>query len=216
MIFHKFMRLLIFSQDKQLLRFFTINFPKKAILDLVFSKKDFFTNFYLYDYDLILLDLFFVGANCCDLIGEVREENKKISIICLFGKDKFSNLTKTLSLQINYLLFKPDLSSQKLQADSINLLNFNQETDLFLAKDKLLKLSKQEHLLLKFLFLNQHKFNSKLEISRKVLKESYHISSNLIDVYIYRLRKILGNESPGVKIINRKNFGYKITACADS
>jgi DNA-binding response OmpR family regulator len=210
------MRLLIFSQDKQLLKFFNINFPKKAILDIVFSKEEFFTNFYLYDYDLILLDLYFVGACCSELIEEVREENKRISIICLFEKNKSLNLTKTLSLQINYLLFKPDLFSQNLQINSLNLLNFDQEADLFFAKNKLLELSKNEHLLLKLLFLNQHKFNSKPEIARKILKESYSIGSNLIDVYIYRLRKILGRESSGVKIINRKNFGYKITACADS
>ncbi len=210
------MRLLIFSQDNQLLRFFTANFPKKAISDIVFSKEDFFTNFYLYDYDLILLDLLFVGNNYCDLIKEVREENKRISIICLFGKDKFPNLAETLSLQINYLLFKPDLFSQNLQTNSLNLLKFDQEADLFFTRNRMLKLSKQEHLLLKFLFLNQHKFNSKLEIARKILKESYLIGSNLVDVYIYRLRKILGSESSGVKIINRKNFGYKITACTDS
>lgn len=207
------MRLLIFSQDQQLLRFFNIDFPKKSIIDVVDSEDDFFNNFYLNNYDLILLDIIFIGTDSSDLIEEIRGENQRVPIVCLLEKNKYSNLAGILSTQINYLLFKPDTQGQLSQIISFNLLDFDQNLDLFFAQNKSLKLSKQEHLLLRYLFFNQNKFNSKIEIAKKIMKESYSTNSNLIDVYIYRLRKILESSLSGVKIINRKNFGYKIAAC---
>lgn len=208
------MRLLIFGKNQRVFKFFIDRFYKDLVVDVTNSKEDLLDKFYLYDYDLILLDLS-SGIDFSAVIIEIRSDKQFLPIMCLLEKDHCSNLEKLLKLQINYLLWKPLLANNSALITFYSL-TFDQSKNTFLVKDESLNLSKREHLLLKLLFLNRHKIFSKEELLQKIVENAYSVNLSLIDVYVYRLRKILKSQAPDVKIINRKNFGYQIAHCEAS
>lgn len=208
------MRALIFARDHKHFEHFAASFPQKAILDCVFSVNDFLDKFYLYDYDLVFLEFFHPTLDYQGLIAEIKEENQDLSIFCYLDDVKNLNYSNLFSSKINCLLFKTILLTNSSEPNKFSgNLHFNEQAEEFYIKDSLLDLNKKEYLLLKYLFLNQNKYLSKTALSRKIIENCYAINSNIIDVYVYRLRKIIRSKSSDIKIINHRNFGYKITAC---
>ncbi len=207
------MRFLILNCDEVFSKFVINYFCDKAILDFVKNENEFLNIFYLYDYDLILLNYSDHRNKILNLIREIKTEKPTLPIICMSDEKLLVDFSQLIFLQINYFLLKPNWSNLEKPSLSLGSLSFNPQVDSFFVKNSFLNLPKTEHLLLKFLFLNQNHFFSKDQLSHKIIKDLYSKNSNLIDVYIYRLRKLLFKKISGVEIVHRRNFGYKITAC---
>lgn len=208
------MRALIFTRNFNHLKHVIGSFPKKAILDAVYSLQEFLDKFYLYDYDLVFLELFDQSHDYQKLITEIKEEKEDLSIFCYLDDIKNFNFANLFYSRINCLLLQPTQLKDNMEKEEFSGdLHFNEQAEEFYIKGNLLDLNKKEYLLLKYLFLNQNKYLSKTSLSHKIIEDCYAINSNIIDVYVYRLRKIIKDKSPKIKIINHRNFGYKITAC---
>lgn len=186
---------------------------KFNLVDYSYEIENFLEKFYLYDYDLILLNIYKLEKKHLDAIEEISHENNKIPILYFMEKIDFSLIEKILKIGIKNLLFGSNYFNCIQNIQTIGSLSFNHDSNCFYTSDKELILSKKEFFLLKFLFCNSNHFVSKNKIVNRLINDVYEKNSNLIEVYIYRLRKILKENKTNVKIISKRNFGYKISAC---
>lgn len=204
------MRLLIFAQKNNC---FSHAFQKTNLVDYVYKTDVFLEKFYLYDYDLILFNIFHLEEDHLKAIEEIKAENTKVPILCCMEKISPLIIDKFLTLGVNNLLLRSCDSNFVENNVVLGSLSLNFESNSFFILDRELFLRKKEFLLLKYLILNQKQFLSKNKIINQLIENAYERDSNLVEVYIYRLRKILRENSADVKIISKKNFGYRITAC---
>lgn len=209
------MRILILLQKNNRSDLLSAYLTKNFIIDEAYSEDDFFEKFYSYDYDLVIIRLFSTSPNLGELIAELKNEKPKLPIIFLAQNDKSEALQKYLNMQINAILHFPSLSTAELATanDSFGSLNFDFTNNCFLIRDGVLDLPKRELILLRKLFFNRHQFLSRTEIAKFLLKDCYASNSNLIDVYVYRLRKLLRKNFPEIKIKYYHALGYKISHC---
>jgi len=209
------MRILILLQKKDRSDLLSVFLAKNFIIDEVYSENDFFEKFYLYDYDLVIIRPFLSSLNLGELIAEIKTEKPKLPIIYLAQNDTSEALQKYLNMQINAILHFPSLLKTGLATanDSFGSLNFDFTKNCFLIRDRALDLPKRELILLRKLFFNRHQFLSRTEIAKFLLKDCYTSNSNLIDVYVYRLRKLLRKNFPEIKIKYYHALGYKISHC---
>lgn len=204
------MRFLIFEQKNDCSKY---QFHKLSLIDYSYELESFLEKFYLYDYDLILLNISRIEARHLELIQEIKSENKKVPILCCMEKIDDLLINKIFNSGISNFLFNHTQGNFYKNDLIIGSLSFSFINNSFFISNQELILRKKEFLLLKFLVLNQNKFVSKRKIISRLINDIYDKDSNLVEVYIYRLRKILREKEANVKIISKRNYGYKISTC---
>lgn len=204
------MRFLIFEQRNNCFKY---SFQKLNLIDYSYEIDGFLEKFYLYDYDLILLNISKIEAIHLELIQEIKSENKKVPILCCMEKIDDVLINKIFNSGISNFLFNHTQGNFYKNDLVVGSLSFNFLSNSFFISNQELILRKKEFLLLKFLVLNQNKFVSKRKIISRLINDIYDKDSNLVEVYIYRLRKILREKEANVKIISKRNYGYKISTC---
>ena len=207
------MRYLILDQNVKNFRCLEKILCRSALLDHAFTKEIFFQKFYTCEYDLVILNYSKNKTEILEIIQEIKSENHNLPIICFTEDNVDFSLEEILVSQINFLFVLPQsINFKKTKITQANL-SLDIENNFFYAGNRTLKLKNKEYLLLKYLFLNQNRFFSKEHLFYRITKNIHKRNSNLIDVYIYHLRKILKASCSGLQIINQKNCGYKIAAC---
>lgn len=204
------MRFLIFEQRNNCFKY---SFQKLNLIDYSYEIDGFLEKFYLYDYDLILLNISKIEAIHLELIQEIKSENKKVPILCCMEKIDDILINKIFNSGISNFLFNHTQGNFYKNDLVVGSLSFSFLSNSFFISNQELILRKKEFLLLKFLVLNQNKFVSKRKIISRLINDIYDKDSNLVEVYIYRLRKILREKEANVKIISKRNYGYKISTC---
>lgn len=204
------MRFLIFEQRNNCFKY---SFQKLNLIDYSYEIDGFLEKFYLYDYDLILLNISKIEAIHLELIQEIKSENKKVPILCCMEKIDDILINKIFNSGISNFLFNHTQGNFYKNNLVVGSLSFSFLSNSFFISNQELILRKKEFLLLKFLVLNQNKFVSKRKIISRLINDIYDKDSNLVEVYIYRLRKILREKEANVKIISKRNYGYKISTC---
>lgn len=204
------MRFLIFEQRNNCFKY---SFQKLNLIDYSYEIDGFLEKFYLYDYDLILLNISKIEAMHLELIQEIKSENKKVPILCCMEKIDDVLINKIFNSGISNFLFNHTQGNFYKNDLVVGSLSFNFLSNSFFISNQELILRKKEFLLLKFLVLNQNKFVSKRKIISRLINDIYDKDSNLVEVYIYKLRKILREKEANVKIISKRNYGYKISTC---
>ena len=75
---------------------------------------------------------------------------------------------------------------------------------------KAISVTAKEYALLEFLVLNQNRVVNREQIAQHVWDENYDAFSNVVDVYIQRLRRKLDDEERPSLIRTRRGQGYQI------
>jgi DNA-binding response OmpR family regulator len=191
---------------------------QKFIVDDAFSPADFFEKFYARTYDLLIVDLNRASFDVEKILTEVRAERPTLPVVCFLDEQSRLSLQKFLSYQFSSLICQQSMVENHDKSNNIKLgkLNFNFADNSFLLRDRILPLPRREALLLTQLFINRSHFLSRDTISKYLLKDCAAVKSNLVDVYIYRLRKILRQNSPDLRIKYHHYLGYQISHCNHS
>ncbi len=160
-------------------------------------------------YDLIILDINLPGINGIDICKQIREKGKDVYIIMLTSMWTNEDIVNWLDAGADDYLVKPFEYSELLaRINAVNRRkNLNKNNTLIKINDieldlkqvevrknwDIIKLSKLEYDLFKFLLLNRTKALSRKEIYEKVWGESAwdFMFSKTIDVYVWYLRKKL-------------------------
>jgi len=175
-------------------------------------------------YDLIILDIMLPRKDGITVCKNLREENINTPILMLTAKDSIEDRVKGLDSGADDYLVKP-FDFDELFARVRSLLrreSFTKNPELKVGDltlntltrevwkgDKKLKLTPKEYNILEYFMRNP-----KIVVTRTILEEKmwdidFEGNSNVIDVYIRRLRKKLGDKD-GKILETVRGAGYRL------
>jgi len=219
------MKILLIEDDKKI-----INFLKKGLEEETYTV-DFSLNgeegLYLAtvnEYDLILLDIMIPLKDGIEVCKSLRASNIQTPIIMLTAKDTIEDKIKGLDIGANDYLAKPFSFSELLARIRVQLRTQNStETVLKIADLELDLLSKtakraddnisltaKEFAILEFLIKNKEKVLSETIIMDSLSNLDDANISNIVNVYIYRLRNKIDKPYEKKLIKTVRGMGFKI------
>ncbi|CAA6802385.1 MAG: DNA-binding response regulator [uncultured Sulfurovum sp.] len=195
------------------------NFLKKGLREESYSV-DHTTNgseaLYLVDvnqYDLIILDVMLPGHNGFEVCQILRNKNIDIPIIMLTAKDSITDKVTGLNYGADDYLSKPFSFEELLARIKVQLRRKSTTANIIVIKDleldinqrkvsranRVISLTSKEYALLEFLARNKGSILSETVINENLTDMNTKSMSNIINVYIYRLRNKID-----------KNFDHKL------
>lgn len=176
------------------------------------------------EYDCIILDIYLDDCISFDLCKEIRKISKApIIFISNFSSDK-ERIQSFLSGGVDYLSKPFPLEELKLRiARRLNLLGLDdtsfvidEETFILKVNNQVVDLTSTEFEILVFLFHNENKVYSQMEIYGKVWNQQGLDSTHTVQVHISSLRKKLDEYSPNHHYIQTVwGRGYKFVKNKD-
>ncbi len=179
-------------------------------------------------YDLILLDLILPGETGIEVCRQLRENQIKTPILMLTAKDSVEDKVTGLGVGADDYLTKPFAFEEllaRIQAllrrpGELDLLPTLTVADLALDKNthevkragKLIELTAKEFALLEYLIRRPNRVLSRTLIEEQVWDYHYDPSSNVVDVYIRRLRQKIDHGYPQPLIHTVRGAGYMLKA----
>lgn len=176
-------------------------------------------------YDLIILDVNLPSMNGFEVCKQLREANSKVPILMLTAlgttKDKvlgfdlgaddylvkpfeFEELLARVKALIKRAKAAPLLESTLKVAD----LELNSESKIVTRNGVFIELTVKEFLLLEYLMRNTGKVLSRSDIAEKIWDISFDTGTNIIDLYIYYLRKKIDKDFNTKLIHTQVGMGY--------
>lgn len=178
-------------------------------------------------YDLLILDVMLPVEDGFAVCRKLRGKGLRIPILMLTARDAVEDRVAGLDSGADDYLTKPfdfkellarlralarrpaEVRPEVLRAADLTLNTANHAVS---RAGKAVSLTAKEYALLEFLVLNQNRVVNREQIAQHVWDESFDPFSNLIDVYIRRLRtKIDAGFQPAL-IHTRRGEGYLLTA----
>lgn len=176
-------------------------------------------------YDLLLLDLMLPGANGFEVLKNLRAFGVKTPVIIVSALSDTKQVVEGLDLgAVDYvrkpfewdeLLARIRAVQRKLFATETNLLRVGDLT-LDLARrhveraGKELALTQKEYLLLEYLARNANRVVSKSRLLEQVWGLDFDPGSNVVEVYLYQLRKKLDKGFDVPMLETMVGAGYKL------
>jgi DNA-binding response OmpR family regulator len=222
------MRLLLVEDDPRIARFVTRGLQEQAYaVDLVANGDDALYQVEINDYDVIVLDIMIPGKDGFATCRAIRELGKRMPVLMLTARDAVEDRIRGLDSGADDYLTKP-FEFGELLARLRALLRRPQEVrpahivvgDLELdtasqtAKrgNRAISLTAKEYALLEFFARNVNRVIGRSEIAEHVWDESFDPFSNLIEVYVNRLRRKLGEVNGQPILQTRRGSGYILCA----
>jgi DNA-binding response OmpR family regulator len=171
------------------------------------------------NYDIVILDLGLPKMSGLEVLQKWRAANNNVPVIVLTARDAWHEkvdgfkagaddyLGKPFHLQellvrLQALLKRTYSQNQSaLQAEGLSL---NEEQQSVIVNGEIVNLTAIEYRLLRYFMLHPGKILSKTHLSEHIYDYDSDPDSNVIEVYINRLRRIVGNEL----IQTRRGQGY--------
>jgi len=220
------MKILIVEDDVKISLFLTKGLEEESYtVDSCFDGEEAFYLIQTNIYDLIILDLMIPNIDGVTLCKKLREIGNNTPIIMLSAKSSIEDKVTGLNIGANDYIAKPFSFDElivrvKVQLrDGKSLTNILQIADLILDTDKKLvtrnqkeiKLSSKEYMLLEYLLINKNKVLTEDKINHALWNMDDETASNIINVYVYRLRKKIDKDYDTKLIHTVRGMGYKIS-----
>jgi DNA-binding response OmpR family regulator len=177
------------------------------------------------DYDMIVLDLGLPDGDGLDLLREWRRCGFNEPVLILSARDRLEDRINGLNLGADDYLPKP-FSFEELLARVRSQLRRSSKTKQTVMEHRGIRmdllghtvtfegrgidLTNREFALLEALLQNHGRVLTRTQIGEKIWDAHYDMQTNLIDVYIRKLRKNLGDhhEPPLIKTV--RGVGYSM------
>lgn len=177
------------------------------------------------NYDAIIMDVNLPELNGFEVCKQLREENIKTPILMLTALGTTRDKVHAFDLGADDYLVKPfefeELLARikaiiKRAKDTPLLQQVLKVTDLELDTDKktvrrggkFIELTAKEFLLLEYLMRNEGKVLSRADIAEKIWDITFDSGTNVIDLYIFYLRKKVDKDFPQKLIHTQVGMGY--------
>ncbi len=175
------------------------------------------------NFDGIILDLGLPQKSGLQVLRNWRAKKLDTPVLILTARDSWRDRVDGLKAGADDYLGKPfhfeeltarleamlrrrfGHSDNRLEYDGM-VLDLDKQM-IILAPDKKTQLTAVEFRLLRYLMLNSHKIISKTELSEHIYEEEQLKDSNVIEVYINRLRVLLGKS----RIVTYRGQGYRLS-----
>lgn len=220
------MKILIIEDDPKI-----INFLKKGLEEecyIVDSSTNGDEGLYLAsvnEYDLILLDIMLPIKDGMEVCKALRASKNETPIIMLTAKDSIEDKIKGLDIGANDYLAKPFSFAELLARIRVQLRTTNStqtkisiadlELDLLnktaIRANENIVLTAKEFALLEYLIKNKDRVLSETTINSALSSFEDSNISNIVNVYIYRLRNKIDKNFDNKLIKTVRGIGFKIS-----
>lgn len=220
------MKILI-AEDDNRLRKNIVHIIQKEFhqVDAVDNGQDALDYIHYDKYDLVILDWMMPELNGIEVCKEARKNGYAGGIIMLTAKDDSSNIIQGLDAGADDYVIKPFKMeellariravlrrkdkpiNQVIQIDNLKL-NLNTRT-LFKDQHEIL-LTKNEFLLLEYLFVNKGNVLTREQIYLHVWGYDHEMTNNNLDALVKLVRKKIDDERPKSIIENIRGIGYRV------
>jgi len=220
------MKILIIEDDEKI-----VSFLKKGLVEecyVVDSATNGDEGLYLAsvnEYDLILLDIQLPVKDGIEVCKSLRDSNNQTPIIMLTAKDSIEDKIKGLDIGANDYLAKPFSFAELLARIRVQLRSNNSillklsiadlELDLLnktaTRANENIVLTSKEFTLLEFLIKNKDRVLSETMINSALSSFEDSNISNIVNVYIYRLRNKIDKKFDKKLIKTIRGIGFKIS-----
>jgi len=225
------MRLLLVEDDPRIVRFVARGLQEQSYaVDVAANGDDALYHVEINDYDLVILDVMIPGKDGFAACRAIRALGKRVPILMLTARDAVEDritgldsgaddyLTKPfefgeLLARLRALLRRPsELRPPQIVVGALELDTASQTAK---RHNREISLTAKEYALLEFLARNAGLVLGRSEIAEHVWDESFDPFSNLIEVYVNRLRRKLGDDDRSPLLQTRRGSGYILAAPPD-
>jgi DNA-binding response OmpR family regulator len=222
------MRLLLVEDDSRIARFVARGLQEQSYaVDVVANGDDALYQVEINDYDVVVLDIMIPGKDGFATCRAIRALGKRMPVLMLTARDAVDDrihgldsgaddyLTKPfefgeLLARLRALLRRPkDLRPSQIRVGDLEL-DIGSQTAR--RGNRSISLTAKEYALLEFLARNANRVVGRAEIAEHVWDESFDPFSNLIEVYVNRLRRKLGEDDGKPLLQTRRGSGYILCA----
>lgn len=178
-----------------------------------------------YPYDGAIIDVGLPIIDGITLIKTLRQKNINFPILILTARDHWQDKVAGLDAGADDYVVKPFQVEELLarlnalirrsagQASPIisnGPLSLNTKSLEVFVEQQLINLSSSEYKLLEYLLLHVGEVKSKSELTEHIYNEDFDLDSNVIEVFVRRLRKKLDPNSEHGFIETFRGQGYKL------
>ncbi|MDX1676983.1 response regulator transcription factor [Arsukibacterium sp.] len=177
-----------------------------------------------YPYDLAIIDLGLPKMDGLTLIRKARQKEIKTPVIILTARGSWQEKVEGLDAGADDYLTKPFHGEELLarcnalirraagQPDptlSAGPVSLNSRTQQVWVNDAEISLTAYEYKVLEYFMLNPSKVISKTELTEHIYDQDFDLDSNVIEVFVLRLRKKLDPEGDLKPIETLRGRGYR-------
>ncbi|BBP47012.1 DNA-binding response regulator [Thiosulfatimonas sediminis] len=195
-----------------------------AVVDVANNGREGLFNLQEFEYDALILDLGLPDINGLEVLQQLRTQagnNQRLPVLILSARNSWQEKVTGLKAGADDYLGKPfefeelwvrlEVLARRNQDSGLHdVLNY---ANLYLdLNDKTLQVGAQQHRLtltefrlLQVFFKSPNRVFSKEQLLGRIADQNYDRESNVIEVYIRKLRKMIGKET----IQTLRGMGYK-------
>lgn len=177
-----------------------------------------------YPYDLAIIDLGLPKVDGLSLIRKARKQEIKTPIIILTARGSWQEKVEGLDAGADDYLTKPFHNEELLarcnalirraagQPDpTLNSgpISLNSRTQQVWLRDEEVNLTAYEYKVLEYFMLNPGKVISKTELTEHIYDQDFDLDSNVIEVFVLRLRKKLDPDGDLKPLETLRGRGYR-------
>jgi two-component system response regulator PhoP len=180
-----------------------------------------------YTYDLAIVDVGLPGIDGFDVVQQARANKVECPIIILTARDRWQEKVKGLECGADDYLTKPFVNEELIarvkalirrsagQASPIiekGPLSLDTVANQLFVGGEAIDLTAYEYKVIEYLMLNPKKVVSKTEMVEHIYDQDFDLDSNVIEVFVGRLRKKIDKENQIKPIETLRGRGYRLNA----
>jgi DNA-binding response OmpR family regulator len=220
------MKVLVIEDERRLANLLKKGLEEHAFaVDLCFDGAEGLFQAETAPYDAIVLDVMLPKMDGFAVLAKLRGKGLDVPVIMLTARGEVENRIKGLNSGADDYLPKPFdfaellarltavIRRSKGKADShlqIAGLRIDLNAKTVSRDGEPVQLSQKEYAILEYLVLNRGKVISRTEFSEHVYDMNFDLDSNIIDVFVNRLRKKIDKDHDKPLIQTRRGEGYFI------
>jgi two-component system, OmpR family, response regulator PhoP len=180
-----------------------------------------------YPVDLAIVDLGLPSMSGVELIKQLRADGKEYPILVLTARDRWQDKVEALKLGADDYVVKPfNVEELLARVDALlrraggwaqselvcGPITLDTRTQEVLVNGAKLELTSFEYKLLEYLMLHAGEVLSKTQITEALYSEDFERDSNVIEVFVGRLRRKLDPDNSYKPIETLRGRGYRLAA----
>jgi two-component system copper resistance phosphate regulon response regulator CusR len=220
------MKILIVEDEKKVSAFIKKGLEVNGFeTDVAFDGKEALNKIRTMSYDAVIMDINVPEINGFDLTKLIRSENIKVPIVMLTALGTIKDKVKGFELGTDDYLVKPFEFEEllaRIKAVVKRATNIPEVNEVLRVADleldlqsksvkrsgRSINLTLKEFNLLEYLMRNEGKVLSRADIAEKIWDLSFDTGTNIIDLYIYYLRKKVDKDFTPKLIHTQVGMGY--------
>ena len=178
-----------------------------------------------YPLDLAVIDLGLPKMDGIEVIKQARANNAELPILILTARDRWQDKVEGLDAGADDYLTKPFHTEELIarcnalirrsagQANpemSAGPLKVNTRSQQVWVHDQEVTLTGYEYRVLEYLMVNPQKVISKSELTEHIYDQDFDLDSNVIEVFVLRLRKKIDPDGTLAPIETLRGRGYRL------